>query len=183
MGRSLLQCFFHTPFFFSLSNTHPMAFFGERVSEGILGLWFCRVCDAMLWQPCFPREFTGVFQPDCASSWRERTAHPKHSHVLERLFLFFKCDHARPRKTFFFLALLQSKGISQISIICNSNLLLEKLCRKLSNYEILSPLMSDNGHIHDLCSVFVFKFLHMLVLVQWLRLLETSSDKHVKKRT
>lgn len=44
----------------SFTYTFPLASSGERVAERILGLCFCEVCDAMLWQPCFPRESTGV---------------------------------------------------------------------------------------------------------------------------
>lgn len=130
-----------------LTHTLPLAFSGERVAERILGLWFRRVCDAMLWQPCFPREFTGVFQPECTSSQREGTAHPKHSHVLEPLFVL-KCDRARSRGFFLWLSFVKSNLChSQISIICGSNLYLATLFHNPSNHEKLFPLMLNYGLI------------------------------------
>lgn len=46
----------------SYTHTHTLllALSGEQAAERILGLWFGGVSDAMLWQPCFPRESTGV---------------------------------------------------------------------------------------------------------------------------
>lgn len=46
----------------SFSHTHfHWLSQGEWVAERTVGLWFCGLRDAMLWQPCFPRESAGVW--------------------------------------------------------------------------------------------------------------------------
>lgn len=71
-------------FFFFLTCTLPPAFSGERLAKRISGLWFCGVsvcvCDAMLWQPCFPSWSCGGFKAEYSSSGRKRCPPPPHTH-------------------------------------------------------------------------------------------------------
>lgn len=109
---SLSLSFFHT-------HTHWLSL-GSRLQRGY---WGCGPAGCVMQcsgSHAFPGKFTGVFQPDYASSWRARTAHPKHSHVLEQLFCFSSAtmhDQEDFFSFFFFIALLhQKQSMSQPNI-------------------------------------------------------------------
>lgn len=160
MGRSLLQCFFSHSLSFSFSQTYTHTHthwlsLGSGVQKGYWGCGSAGCVMQCSGSHVFPGNSQGFFSLTTRAHGASERLTRNIRTYLSSSFVFQVARHGQGN---FFLQLCFIRSNlchSQISIICRSNLLLEKLCRNLSNYEKLFPLTSDNGHIHYLCSFFV----------------------------